>query len=234
MSNSIATSSDWIWDSNYSVYYNPKTQQHAQPQLNGKWIYSEIPTKTTTNDEESEKKVQVKREGDRSLCSYHDIDEGEYDNLDGTAIIEGEEAGDKDRWLKVPQLRLVVISSTVIPSSQTIVLVDPSEPLSFGRDKCHTARVRLKELEVSKSHSVLFWLEEGLEGREGSEGCWGLSDSGSMHGTYLKGNQDGGIGNGKRLSESKTASAPFSLNHLEYVLFSFDLCHSYILTSSYH
>lgn len=209
MIESVATTSEWIWDSIHCLYYNPTTTQYASPQSNGTWIYSEISTKTTTS------KTTIIPS---SLNSIDTSDKQEED-LDGEPYTYEEEleteviSSEEDRWSKVPILRIVVTSSTVIPSAQNVALVDPSEAISFGRDRSHTARVRLKELEVSKTHSVLFWLENGVEGLEESEGCWGIADSGSMHGTYLQ--KQNGIGKGKRLSESKVASAPFELNHLE-------------------
>lgn len=216
MSNSIASTSEWIWDSEHSLYYNPKTTQYAKPQPNGEWIYSEISkTKTTT--------ISSITTTDSTTSTIED-GELDEDELNGTPyyeedVIEEEEPIDaakleEERWSKVPLLRLVVTSSNTLPSAQTVALVDPSESLSFGRDRVHTPRIRLKELEVSKSHAVLFWLEgnEEVEG-EDSKGYWGIADSGSMHGTYLR--SQNGIGKGKRLSESKVASSPHTLNHLE-------------------
>lgn len=213
MPKSIATTSDWIWDSINSLYYNPKTTQYASPQLDGTWIYSDITSKTTNSKTTTTTSLSnsVNNSNQQQEVVEEDLD-GEPYNYEEEVEVEVNQTED-DRWSKVPILRIIVSSSTVIPSLQTIILVDPSEPISFGRDRSHTARVRLKELEVSKTHSVLFWLENGLEGLEDSEGCWGIADSGSMHGTYLKKYNE--IGKGKRLSESKVASAPFELDHLE-------------------
>lgn len=112
-----------------------------------------------------------------------------------------------------PILRLVVLSSAFIPSPQAIASVDPASPLSIGRDRCHTPRLRLKEIEVSKAHAVVFWMNEGLENYGAAEGeGWAIADSGSTHGTFVRRK---GVRGEKRLSEGKMASEPFALKHSE-------------------
>ena len=47
--------------------------------------------------------------------------------------------------------------------------------VSLGRDKWTDKRIRLKEMQVSKTHANLFWLDD----RDG-EGAWAIADTGSL------------------------------------------------------
>ncbi|ORY88977.1 hypothetical protein BCR35DRAFT_300734 [Leucosporidium creatinivorum] len=197
---SASSSSAWLWDSTYLLYYNPKTQIYASPQPDGSWKYSDPPSSSTASTS-------------RQPTSYSDIDEG-------TTLPEEqvwpdeEEPALQDLHAKTPLLRLVLAGpSSLISPPQAIALIDPAEPVSLGRDKSYTPRIRLKELPVSKSHATVCWIEEAVrDGR--SEGYWGVVDNGSTHGTFL-GSPELGKGKEKRLSESKVASSPHELKHLD-------------------
>lgn len=200
-----ASTSAWLWDPQHSLYYNPDTRIWAAPQANGEWKYSD--TTGTAND-------------DNPPTPPH-MEEGEVITTAGQGKWKHNEpelgGGEEDRYAKAPILRLVVLSSQFLPSTQCLALVDPAEALSIGRDRCHTPRIRLKEIEVSKAHAVLFWLSEGLEeyGGEGNGTGWAIADSGSTHGTFVKRK---GNSVEKRLSAAKMASSPYALKHSEFVI----------------
>jgi hypothetical protein len=189
-----ASTSAWIWDPSTSLYYNPGTLCWAAPQADGTWKYSTpvAPPRASPSPRPP----------------------SDTDSLDGEPLLpEDQTWPDEDLPAPsdaaippttTPLLRLVVLRSPVIPSPQSIVLVDSEIPLSIGRDKSFEARVRLKELLVSKAHATLFYGEE--------EG-WAVVDAGSTHGTFVRTGEEGEV----RLSESKMASVPRTLHHLEYV-----------------
>lgn len=196
-----ASSSQWLWDSTHSLYYNPKTQVWAAPQSDGSWKYSEPASSSTAP-------------APRQATNYSDID-------DGTALPEEqvwpdeEEPSMQDLHAKTPLLRLVLARpSSLISPPQNVVLFDPGEPVSIGRDRSYTPRIRLKELAVSKSHCTVAWIEEDV--RNGwSEGYWGVVDNASTHGTFLGRAEQGREVKEKRLSETKVASSAYELKHLE-------------------
>jgi hypothetical protein len=116
-----------------------------------------------------------------------------------------------------PNLRLLVLRTSILPRVQTLVLLSGHTQLQFGRDVApsgsDTPRVRLKEMAVSKLHATVFWDAARRE--------WAVVDMGSKHGTFLRldaageeaiqsGAQDFGI----RLSPPRIASVPRSLRHL--------------------
>ncbi|KAE9407740.1 hypothetical protein BT96DRAFT_82864 [Gymnopus androsaceus JB14] len=108
-------------------------------------------------------------------------------------------------------LRLLVLKSQVIPKAQ-VAVVDGFSEILLGRDEPISdtvARIRLKEMEVSKLHSTIYW--------DSSEG-WCVVDMGSKHGTYLRstsGNSSQAVE--LRLSISKAASIPKRLSHLDHL-----------------
>ena len=61
----------------------------------------------------------------------------------------------------VPLLRLVAVSSPVLPTSRRLAVLDAYTEIQIGRDApppaSTTPRVRLKELAVSKLHATLYW-----------------------------------------------------------------------------
>ncbi|EAL20899.1 hypothetical protein CNBE2600 [Cryptococcus deneoformans B-3501A] len=130
-------------------------------------------------------------------------------------------------------LRLVVVStkSPKVSAGQIAVIDTREGGVQIGRDKCEKgapARVRLREMEVSKTHALIFWGENGdqqveveEDGEKSREGWW-IVDLGSTHGTFVSpsnasdqaSNNDTGIRAHKRLSIPKHSSKPFPLFHL--------------------
>ena len=112
-------------------------------------------------------------------------------------------------------LRLVVHQSSLSPSSnllppgQTLAVI--TETTSIGRDRSYDPRIRLKSLEVSKTHATLYYNDE--------EGVWCIIDAASTHGTFVRAS-DRGKGEQQpyiRLSSKGQASLPRTLFHLECI-----------------
>jgi pSer/pThr/pTyr-binding forkhead associated (FHA) protein len=105
--------------------------------------------------------------------------------------------------------RLVITQSPVVPPRRNIAEVSVHNEVSIGRDipsEPGAARLRLKEMAVSKYHAIIYW---DLE-RE----AWGLVDVGSVHGTFVKAH---GNSASERLSSAKVASHPRYLCHLDSI-----------------
>ncbi|WRT69646.1 uncharacterized protein IL334_006636 [Kwoniella shivajii] len=133
-------------------------------------------------------------------------------------------------------LRLVVMTSNCLESGQ-VGLVDTRENgIQLGRDRCEKggqARIRLKEMEVSKTHCVIYWGKgndhppsNGEKGEIENEENWWIVDLGSTHGTFiLPPNAIPDVPSTiksktkrNRLSEPKHSSKPFKLTHLSRLL----------------
>ena len=101
-------------------------------------------------------------------------------------------------------LRLLFLHSDAQPAPflphQRIVLIQ--DKLNFGRDKAFDARIRLKEIAVSKTHATIFY-DADLAG-------YAVVDVGSTQGTFvasMEGSEASGeLGPEERLSEPKQAS----------------------------
>ena len=107
-----------------------------------------------------------------------------------------------------PFLRLVKLSSDVLPSHKTVAIVDGRHGgVSIGRDKAFTARLRLPSMEVSKHHANLFSTSRAPI-------RFSIADTGSMHGTYVRRRASTSY---ERLSPPKHASRPWTLEHLDVV-----------------
>jgi len=112
-------------------------------------------------------------------------------------------------WL----LRLLVQTSSVLPKSQRLAVLDEYEEVHFGRDIAlagtRTPRVRLKEMAVSKTHATVFWDKARRQ--------WAVVDMGSKHGSFLRpgGYTGPAVGEelGFRLSPPRVASFPRALKH---------------------
>jgi hypothetical protein len=143
-------------------------------------------------------------------------------NLDLAQSSEG--SFNAKRKQGVPTFRLLVTSTSILPSPQTLAILDGYTQIQFGRDHPPAGspdpRIRLKEMGVSKMHACAFLDEDADEGG----GCWSLVDMGSMHGTFVKsalrcGSSTSVDGSkiATRLSPSRVASMPRRLHHLDEI-----------------
>ncbi|KZV74606.1 hypothetical protein PENSPDRAFT_547067, partial [Peniophora sp. CONT] len=116
----------------------------------------------------------------------------------------------------VPLLRLVVLSSPVLPSARRLAVLDAYTEIQIGRDAAPpasaTPRIRLKELAVSKLHATLYWDSARYE--------WAIVDMGSKHGTFVESASapSSSTGPGQRLSAPRAASMPRKLKHLDRLM----------------
>ena len=125
--------------------------------------------------EEVDKVLKEKaRQNGRGMAYPHVIDAGSTVTAWNQEQVEEEESNkDNDGRL----LRLVVLESECLEIGGVAVLDTREGGIQLGRDRCEkgsTARVRLKEMAVSKSHAVVYWGEGG----EWEEGWW-IVDLGS-------------------------------------------------------
>ena len=111
--------------------------------------------------------------------------------------------------------RLIRLSSPVLPRSSRVAVLDGHAEVSVGRDVAPSARVRLKEMAVSKFHASIYW--DGLR-RE-----WGIVDMGSVHGTFVRSAHEPSTSAlheralGTRLSDARKSSMPRVLRHLDQI-----------------
>ncbi|KAF8588265.1 hypothetical protein K439DRAFT_1335733 [Ramaria rubella] len=117
---------------------------------------------------------------------------------------------------KTTVFRLIVLNSSVFPKQKSVAVLDGRAEVSLGRDVTSSARVRLKEMAVSKFHASIYW--------DGSRREWGIVDMGSVHGTFVRSARDASTSTrtseptlGTRLSEPRKASMPRALRHLDQV-----------------
>ncbi|KAF8501236.1 hypothetical protein BU17DRAFT_78429 [Hysterangium stoloniferum] len=116
---------------------------------------------------------------------------------------------------KTTTCRLIVLASSILPPSKRIAVLDGQAEVSIGRDVVPSARIRLKEMAVSKFHASIYW--------DGSRREWGIVDRGSMHGTFVRSARDpstsasGHESPGTRLSQPRQSSMPRVLRHLDQV-----------------
>lgn len=199
----MASTSQWVWDNNYNLYYNPATRTWAAIKSDGTWSYSNQTSSTSA----AQSSTASSAANTRQPTSYADIDEGAH--ASGLPVDQLWPRDDGDLPDTVtgtpPLLRLVVKSGSPVLTQGHIACFDPADAVTIGRDKSFDKRIRLKELPVSKDHATVCWIPDGE--------YWAVIDNGSTHGTFIKprGGQE------KRLSKPKTASSPAQLSHLESV-----------------
>lgn len=105
-------------------------------------------------------------------------------------------------------LRLVVHHSSagpsadLLPAHQTLAII--MQTTTVGRDRSYDSRIRLKSLEVSKTHATLYYNE--MDAR------WCILDNASTHGTFVR---PDGEQEYTRLSAKGATSLPRVLTHLE-------------------
>ncbi|GAA5827621.1 hypothetical protein JCM3770_006874 [Rhodotorula araucariae] len=226
------STSAWQWDVRFSLYFNPATQQWAKPRADGGWDYAngvdnngeeapggQDPAKEVeSKDDEPVEENEVERPAPRrEQVGYNDVDDGgDPEAVPAEQVWPGsdDDGAQPDPFAKAPLLRLVVHrrpEPSVLPSAQTVASLDPSEPVSIGRDKSFERRIRLRELAVSKTHCTLFW---ALDPETADGGYWAIVDNASTHGTFVSSHRGG---KEMRLSEPKVASVPSRLHHLDTI-----------------
>ncbi|EGU11575.1 Proteophosphoglycan ppg4 [Rhodotorula toruloides ATCC 204091] len=207
------STSDWTWDPRFSLYFNFKTKQWAKPLPNGEWEYAGGVEQEQANGAENGKdSTDSKDHGSNGEAEPYAVPEEQV--WPGNDTDEEDEANKPDPFAKAPLLRLVVSKRpdpSVLPPAQTVASLDPSEPVSIGRDKSFERRIRLRELAVSKVHATLFW---ALDPETEDGGYWAVVDNGSTHGTFISSDRSG---ESIRLSEPKVASVPHRLHHLDTI-----------------
>ena len=155
-----------------------------------------------------------------------DLEEGEEQEEEGELHDDAPIAGPSTFILPPPPpiLRLVVHhssqnpSANLLPPHQTLALIQ--ETTTIGRDKSYEPRIRLKTLEVSRTHATIFQQEDdgnppghlGSNDAVNAAGQWYIVDNASTHGTYIR---KMGEEQYTRLSEKGKSSLPRHLKHLE-------------------
>lgn len=110
--------------------------------------------------------------------------------------------------IHIPNLRLLVSRSQILPKHFNLAVVDGYTTLHIGRDAGtdeSTPRIRLREMEVSKHHATIFWDKQRKE--------WAVVDMGSKHGSFLARHEQSDAGS--RLSAPRISSIPRVLRHLD-------------------
>lgn len=143
--------------------------------------------------------------------SYAEMAHGSSGRDDADALEDGEEIEESASIRPPPPppvLRLVVHHSSanpaadLLPAHQTVAAI--TETTSIGRDRSYDARIRLKSLEVSKTHATLYYNE--------IDAHWCILDNASTHGTFVRPDGEQAYA---RLSVKGATSLPRVLRHLE-------------------
>ena len=189
----------WIWDSTHSLYYSPELGSYAYTDADGGWHYlpasSLASSSTITADpveggdkEDGEIEDDVgwgglmePEELDRALKSKGKA--GSSSNPSSRPEhIEKHPAYANPYPTALPSppaetpnhlLRLVVLSSPSLTEGHVAIIDTRDGGIQLGRDRCEKGghpRVRVKEMEVSKSHAVIYWGSGG----DGEEGWWAV------------------------------------------------------------
>lgn len=232
VSSSVPSSSTWQWQAEYGLFFNPQRNLWAQyDQQTGEYTY--LPSDThhqatqdthlpkedgELSDGEAESALPARAHLDPSSSSATGRPSVDYDDPALYALPSAPHSIKPQTTTAASSshstLRLLVIRSACLPLTQTLAQLSSLQPdgYTIGRDKQlspEDGRIRLREMEVSKSHAVVYHTEpepgegnyvdrdgDGVDGesvREWDRGKmrkatvkWWIVDSGSVHGTFVK------------------------------------------------
>jgi len=147
-----------------------------------------------------------------------DQEEGELDSIE-EALLDFHEsipAPEPPRPFPIRLLALPNARTTAINPSRNLLILQPGvdEPMVLGRDRTFEPSLRLKEMEVSKTHATIFWRADGEHTT-----ChgWHIVDNASTHGTFISAPDAHPRAASHRLSKARKASLPYKLNHLDII-----------------
>jgi hypothetical protein len=184
----------WIHDPQHGTYYHAPSNTYAIPDPNtGQWSYlpaqtfqSAGPSSTPDPAHLESSKEDGELDDDVGWGGLMDPDKLEAVIKSKTKPVEAEKHPAyqfyRARELTPPPkatpshiLRLAVNQSEVMPLGGVAVVDAREGGVQLGRDRCEKggqARVRVKEMEVSKTHAVVYWgMGEDKKGKE-VEGWW--------------------------------------------------------------
>jgi hypothetical protein len=194
-------SAEWVYDALHQVYYNPASATYAIPDIvTGQWSYAPASTfhKPQAESSAMAQRTMAEREdgevddnvGWGGLMEPEQVEAAikakttlrSKVNVEKHPAYNDSRRSPQSRATATPDhiLRLVVVESEVLPQGHVAVIDAREGGIQLGRDRCEkggSARIRLKELEVSKTHSVVYW---GMGAEDGEEGWWVVDLGGSV------------------------------------------------------
>ncbi|KAA1131157.1 hypothetical protein PGTUg99_018755 [Puccinia graminis f. sp. tritici] len=151
-----------------------------------------------------------------------DQEEGELDSIE-EALLDFHDsipAPEPPRPFPIRLLALPKARASTIDPNRNLLILQPGvdEPMVLGRDRTFEPSLRLKEMEVSKTHATFFWRADGEHASHG----WHIVDNASTHGTFISPSDAHHRATPNRLSKARKASLPYKLNHLDTVMVASD------------
>ncbi|CAH7669052.1 expressed protein [Phakopsora pachyrhizi] len=145
--------------------------------------------------------------------------EGELDSVE-EALLDLYESIPAPKPPRPHPIRLLALPNprtNALEPDQNVLILEPenNEPLVIGRDRTFGPSLRLKEMEVSKTHLTIYWQSSDGDDSQG----WFVVDNGSTHGTFfISSDSSRSEKDPERLSKQKRASRPLRLHHLDTIL----------------
>ncbi|WAQ83889.1 hypothetical protein PtA15_4A338 [Puccinia triticina] len=147
-----------------------------------------------------------------------DQEEGELDSIE-EALLDFHDsipAPEPPRPFPIRLVALPKARTSAVDPARNLLILQPGvdEPMIIGRDRTFEPSLRLKEMEVSKTHATLFWRADGDHASHG----WHIVDNASTHGTFISPSHAPPRVTPNRLSKARKASLPQKLNHLDTIM----------------